>query len=352
MKDINQHNKLTKDKILAALRQINDPVSQKDIVAANLVQEVALGPDHVRIVITTDPQAAAQRGELSALCERAVKNIAPDLRVQVILTAHQAPPSVSQASAAQKKIDAKAIIAVASGKGGVGKSTIAVNLATALAARGGKIGLLDADIYGPSTPIMMGVKEKPYTDENKKIIPLDAHGVKLMSLGLMVDENRALVWRGPMVHSAITQMLDDVLWENLDVLVIDMPPGTGDAQLTLAQRKILTGIVLVSTPQDIALADVRRALAMFKKVEVPILGIIENMAWFKPDDQSPPVYIFGRGGARALAEKENIPFLGEIPLDPALREAADQGRPSAQKEAFAKIAEKITSALLHSALPK
>ncbi len=343
MKDIKAHNKLTKDDILAALRQINDPISGQDIVATGLVQGVTLGSDHVRIVIESPPQTAASREKLPSLCERAIKQIAPGLRVQAILTAHR-KPSMPQTAAPKiaPEINAQAIIAVASGKGGVGKSTVAVNLAVALAARDKQVGLLDADIYGPSTPAMMGVDQKPLISENKKITPIEAHGVKLMSLGLLVDAARAMIWRGPMVHSAITQMLDDVVWGALDVLVIDMPPGTGDAQLTLAQRRILSGVVLVSTPQDIALADVRRALAMFKRVETPILGIVENMAWFAPDDQSPPIYIFGRGGARQLAEQENIPFLGEIPLDPALREAADRGQPDTHKKIFGDIADKIS----------
>ncbi len=345
MKDIK------KSDILAALRMITDPVSGADIITARLIQDIVISDDFIRIVIETSPQAADQRQGLPALCEEAVKKITPNVRVQAILTAHQAhqaPPAAASAikTQTQTKIDARAVIAVASGKGGVGKSTVAVNLAVALAERGLRIGLLDADIYGPSTPTMMGVKDRPFQDDNKKIIPIEAHGLKLMSLGLLVDEARALVWRGPMVHSAISQMLDDVVWGQLDALIIDMPPGTGDAQLTLAQRRILTGVVLVSTPQDIALADVRRALAMFQKVDTRILGIVENMAWFAHDKSSPLIYIFGRGGAKALAEKEGIPFLGEIPLDPALREAADQGKPTAQKKIFAEIAQKISDALL------
>jgi ATP-binding protein involved in chromosome partitioning len=236
-------------------------------------------------------------------------------KVQIILTAEKEQP---------KKI-ASHIIAVASGKGGVGKSTIAVNLALALSRAGLRCGLLDADIYGPSTPTMLGVKEKPET-QNKKLIPLEVAGIKFISLGLMVEQDQALVWRGPMVHSAVSQLLDDVIWGELDVLLIDMPPGTGDAQLTLAQKRVLTGAILVSTPQEVALADVRRADSMFRTMGVPILGLVENMAWFE-DENKNKNFIFGEGGAKRFAAANRISLLGQVPLLAVLRQAGDDGKP-------------------------
>lgn len=238
-------------------------------------------------------------------------------QVQIILTTQKEPP---------KKI-ASHIIAIASGKGGVGKSTLAVNLALALARAGVRCGLLDADIYGPSTPTMLGIKDKPET-QNKKLIPLETLGIKFISLGLLVEQDQALVWRGPMVHTAVSQLLDDVLWGELDILLIDMPPGTGDAALTLAQKKILTGAVLVSTPQEVALADVRRAFTMFQTMDVPLLGLVENMAWFE-DENKNKNYIFGEGGAKKFADANTIPLLGQVPLLPELRQAGDEGKPLA-----------------------
>ncbi len=258
--------------------------------------------------------------EVIALCKHALAeklNIA-EAQVQIILTQEKENYQKDK----PKKL-AKNIIAIASGKGGVGKSTIAVNLALASARRGLRCGLLDADIYGPSTPTMLGIDTKPLT-ENKKLVPIEVAGIKFISLGLLVAEKQALVWRGPMVHSAVSQLLDDVLWGELDILFIDMPPGTGDAQLTLAQKQVLTAAILVSTPQEIALIDVRRALNMFQTMNVPIAGIIENMAWFE-DAAGKKNYIFGEGGAKKFAEENDTLFLGQVPLTPELRQAADEG---------------------------
>lgn len=234
---------------------------------------------------------------------------------------------------------AKRVITIASGKGGVGKSTVAVNLALALARTGLKIGLLDADIYGPSIPKMLGVQQKPQT-KGKKLVPIEVSGIKFISLGLMVEEEKALVWRGPMVHSAVSQLLDDVLWGEIDILLIDMPPGTGDAQLTLAQKRVLSGAILVSTPQEIALADVRRALAMFQTMKVEIIGVVENMAWFE-DGSGTRNYIFGDGGAAKFAKKNGLALLGRIPIDLNLRASGDAGKPLNPNPIFDEIATKI-----------
>jgi ATP-binding protein involved in chromosome partitioning len=247
----------------------------------------------------------------------------------------------------------KHIIAVASGKGGVGKSTTAANLALALAATGQKIGLLDADIYGPSQPRLFGVSDKPALDENKKILPHVRHGIKIMSIGFMVEENTAMIWRGPMVMSALTQMLREVAWGELDVLVVDMPPGTGDAQLTMAQQVPLSGAVIVSTPQDLALIDARRGVAMFHKVNVPVLGIVENMSSYCCPNCGHVAPIFGHGGAKAEAQKTGVAFLGEIPLDMEIRTTSDEGTPivatspgSPHAKAYMAIAANVTRALV------
>jgi ATP-binding protein involved in chromosome partitioning len=236
----------------------------------------------------------------------------------------------AQAPVAGKPAHVRHVLAVASGKGGVGKSTVAVNLAAALAQLGLRTGLLDADVYGPSIPQMTGARAEP-TSSGGKLLPLEAWGLKIMSIGLLVDEAAPMIWRGPMASSALNQLLNDVVWGTadapLDVLVIDMPPGTGDIQLTLAQRVALSGAVVVSTPQDVALIDVRRGVSMFEKTHVPILGVVENMAYFPDPATGAPIEIFGRGGAKKTAEALGAPFLGEIPIDPRLREACDAGQP-------------------------
>jgi ATP-binding protein involved in chromosome partitioning len=259
-------------------------------------------------------------------------------------------------ASASKPAHVRFVIAVASGKGGVGKSTVAVNLAAAMAALGRRVGLLDADVYGPSAPRMTGLVAEPKTTPERKLIPLEGWGIKMMSIGLLVDEGSPMIWRGPMASSALNQMLNDVAWaseaEPLDVLVVDMPPGTGDIQLTLAQRVALSGAVVVSTPQEVALIDARRAVAMFEKTHIPILGVVENMAYFPDPTTGRPIEIFGRGGAKAVAATLRAPFLGEIPIDIALRQACDDGRPlvvtapdSPAARAFLQIAETVAAAL-------
>ncbi|TDR93177.1 Mrp/NBP35 family ATP-binding protein [Enterovirga rhinocerotis] len=294
----------------------------------------------VTVSIGIDPAEAAAAEPVRAAAEAAIRLVPGVSAALVSLTAERAPGSAPARPApppaggmprpprAQSIPGVKHIFAVASGKGGVGKSTTAVNLALALKARGLSVGLLDADIYGPSAPKLFGLGgQKPRVISGRILEPLDGYGVQVMSIGFLVEEETAMIWRGPMVMSAITQMLREVAWSELDALVVDMPPGTGDAQLTMAQAVPLAGAVIVSTPQDLALIDARRGVAMFRKVEVPILGIVENMASFACPACGHVSHIFGHGGARAEAEKLGVPFLGEVPLEMAIRETSDSGRP-------------------------
>jgi ATP-binding protein involved in chromosome partitioning len=249
------------------------------------------------------------------------------------VAAHKPPQSPASPMSKQSEIPGvAAVIAVASGKGGVGKSTTALNLALGLRDLGLRVGLLDADIYGPSVPRLTGIHEKPQLDDNRKMIPIQRFGLSIMSIGFLVEEDTAMIWRGPMVMSAITQMLRDVAWGTLDILVVDMPPGTGDAQLTLAQNVPLKGAVIISTPQDLSLIDARRGLAMFRKVNVPVLGIVENMSYFQCPECGTRSDIFGHGGARHEAERLGVPFLGEIPLHMSIRTSSDAGNPVVASE--------------------
>ncbi len=324
--------------ILAALATVPTP-DGTNIVEVGMVQGMVIRDGNVGFALEIDPARSEQMEPVRLAAAQAVKQVPGVLSVTAVLSAHNETPTNAPAPSAPKGPAAKsnktgpleipginAIIAVASGKGGVGKSTLAVNLALGLHALGLKVGLLDADVYGPSVPRMLGLNRKPETRDNKKLIPLEAYGIKAMSMGLLVDEDTPMIWRGPMVQSALSQMLVDVDWAPLDVLVVDMPPGTGDAQLTMAQRVPLTGAVIVSTPQEIALIDARKAIGMFEKTRVPILGVVENMSWFEMPDGSRN-YIFGEGGARRTAEKLGMPFLGEVPLITSIREGGDEGKP-------------------------
>jgi ATP-binding protein involved in chromosome partitioning len=329
-----------RDQVLAALAAVVDPERGRDVVSLGMVSGVVAKGGNVGFALEVDPEQAEAKEPLRRACEEAVGKLPGVASVTAVLTAERAPggreagppPSLGarrQQPAAQPRLapGVRHIVAVASGKGGVGKSTTAVNLAMGLAALGLRTGLLDADIYGPSIPRMTGASQRPRTLDGKKLQPLDAYGVKVMSIGLLVDEDTPMIWRGPMVQSALQQMLRDVDWGVLDVMVVDLPPGTGDAQLTMAQQVPLAGAVVVSTPQDIALLDARKAIAMFRQVDVPVLGIVENMSYFCCPSCGHRAEIFSHGGARATAERFEVPFLAEIPLDVVIRETSDGGRP-------------------------
>ncbi len=337
-----------KDQVLTQLRQIVAPGGSSDILTAGFVSDVFVNDGRVMFSLTVPAERARELEPFRADVERRVKAIPGVERAMVALTAEVAPGSAparpavppaphahththSHAPAAPPRKPGvpgvKSIIAVASGKGGVGKSTTAVNLALGLVANGLSVGLLDADIYGPSVPRLLRLSGRPQTIDGKVLKPMENYGLKVMSIGFLVEEETPMIWRGPMVVSAITQMLREVAWGDLDVLVVDMPPGTGDAQLTMAQQVPLAGAVIVSTPQDLALIDARRGVAMFKKVEVPVLGIVENMSYFLCPHCGTRSDIFGHGGARHEAERIGVPFLGEVPLDLAIRETSDAGLP-------------------------
>jgi len=328
--------------VLAALATVIEPDSGRDVVSLKMVSGLVVKDGNVGFSLEVDPARGEALEPLRQAAEAAVFALDGVSSVTAVLTAHSAggepaapaaPPrgetGAGEGGARASLLpDVGAIIAVASGKGGVGKSTVACNLALGLARLGLSVGLLDADIYGPSLPRMMGATGRPSTDDaGKTLIPMAAHGLKCMSIGFMVAEDSPMIWRGPMVMSALEQMLRDVAWGALDVLVVDMPPGTGDAQLTMAQRVPLAGAVIVSTPQDIALLDARKGLNMFRKVNVPVLGIVENMSFFHCPKCGERSDIFGHGGARADAEAYGVDFLGEVPLHMAIRSAGDGGAP-------------------------
>jgi ATP-binding protein involved in chromosome partitioning len=328
---------LTAEAVRAALRGITGPGIEGDLSTSRQISEISIRNGQVVFAITVDPKLAHELEPMRQAAERAVSSLPGVSRAIVALTAEtrtpQRPQPAHRPHAPRMATNAvpgiRHIIAVASGKGGVGKSTTAVNLALGLASQGLRVGLLDADIYGPSLPRLLGVAARPTAAApgSKMLAPLEAFGVKVMSMGFLVEENTAMIWRGPMVMSALQQMLREVAWGELDILVVDMPPGTGDAQLTLAQQTPLAGAVIVSTPQDLALIDARRGIAMFRKVNVPVIGIVENMSYFLCATCGTRHEIFGHGGAREEAEKLAVPFLGEVPLDQELRERSDSGRP-------------------------
>jgi len=339
--------------VLGVLRTIMDPDLGKDIVSLGLVRDLAIQEGLVSFTLAFTTQPPASKVALHSGASKAVSQIPGVSRVQVKMGSGAAParPAAPAGPPPGGEFipEVKHTIAVSSGKGGVGKSTVAVNLALALKRAGAQVGLVDVDVYGPDVPLMMGAKGRPGMFDNK-IIPVEAHGIKIMSIGLLVAEREALVWRGPMIHSAVQQFLRDVMWGALDYLVFDMPPGTGDAQLSLSQVVPLSGVVMVTTPQDVALLDVRKALSMFRKLNVPILGVVENMSYFMAPDTGAKYAIFGEGGGARVADEFGVPLLGEIPLEIETRQGGDAGVPivvgqpdSAQARAFRDVAAAVTA---------
>ena len=348
---------VTRDAVLDALRAVKDPEAQQDIVSLGLIRDLTIAESQVTFTLAFTNQSPGSKATLHSMASRVVGRVPGVSKVQVKMGSGQparpaqaAPHSHGQGPAhGPTKADdfipeVKQTIAVSSGKGGVGKSTVTVNLAVALRQAGSAVGIIDSDVYGPDIPLMLGTRGRPGMFDNR-IIPVEAHGMKMMSIGLLVNDKEPLVWRGPMIHSFIQQMLKDVNWGALDYLVFDMPPGTGDAQLSLSQVIPLSGVVMVTTPQEVALLDVRKAIAMFQKLNVPILGVVENMSYFIAPDTGKRYSIFGEGGGRKLADEYAVPLLAQVPLDPATRQAGDEGTPitlrapdSAQARTFRELA--------------
>lgn len=349
---------ITRETVLQALAGIALP-GGGDLVARDLIRALRIEGGAVSFVIeAATPDEARALAPVQAQAEAALRALPGVEKVQAVMTAHgpaaKAPaPSLKigghptpQQGGPKRVSGIDRIIAIGSGKGGVGKSTVSSNLAVALARQGRRVGLLDADIYGPSQPRMMGVNKRPASPDGKTIIPLQAHGVTVMSIGFMLKEDEAVIWRGPMLMGALQQLIEQVAWGELDILLIDLPPGTGDIQLTLAQRFALTGAVVVSTPQDVALLDARKALDMFSKLKTPVLGLVENMSTYICPNCGHEAHLFGHGGVGAEAAKTGVPFLGELPLDIETRLAGDAGTPiaageGAMSEAYARLARRL-----------
>ncbi|HTV68969.1 MAG TPA: Mrp/NBP35 family ATP-binding protein [Rhizobiaceae bacterium] len=380
---------VTKETVLDKLRTVQGPDFEGNLVDLGLVSDIFIADGKVFFSITVPAARAQELEPLRAAAERSVKAIPGVTGAVVALTAEKkgggmeraAPPPrpvpprpqaapaprpapqrhaghshgpATSTSGKRGVPGVESIIAVASGKGGVGKSTTAVNIALGLKANGARVGVLDADIYGPSMPRLLGIRGRPETVDGKVLKPMENYGLKVMSIGFLVEEETPMIWRGPMVMSALTQMLREVEWGDLDILVVDMPPGTGDAQLTMAQQVPLAGAVIVSTPQDLALIDARKGLNMFKKVDVPLLGIVENMSYFVAPDTGKRYDIFGHGGARREAERLGVPFLGEVPLEMTIREMSDSGAPVvvSQPDGIGAIAYRAIAAAVSEELTK
>ena len=348
----------TREQVLEVLKTLTDPASGSDLVASGMVRALNIDGGEVRFVMEIDPAHAAALQPVKAEAETRLGALEGVDKVSVVMTAHaspKAPPDLKPSRPAQPQGPQKIpgidrIVAVASGKGGVGKSTLAANLAAALAAEGRRVGLLDADVYGPSQPRMLGVSGRPSSPDGKTILPMRNHGVTMMSIGLMTREEEAVVWRGPMLMGALQQMLNQVQWGALDVLIVDLPPGTGDVQMTLAQKAELSGAIVVSTPQDIALLDARKGIDMFAKLGTPIIGMVENMSTHICSSCGHEEHLFGHGGVAAEARKLGVPLLAEIPLSMNIRVAADGGAPivvsdpeSAQARAFRDLAKTLVA---------
>lgn len=344
---------ISREAVLAVLKSVNDPIAGGDIVASGVMR--ALNVDEagqVRFVLEVPPRHAEAYKAVKAEAESELRAQDGVTGVTVVMTGHtdKAPPELRTARKAEPSGPERIpgiehIIAIASGKGGVGKSTVAANLACALAQQGRRVGLLDADVYGPSQPRMLGISGRPASPDGKTILPMRNHGVTMMSIGLMTNEDQAVVWRGPMLMGALQQMLTQVQWGALDILLVDLPPGTGDVQMTLCQKAKVDGAIIVSTPQDVALLDARKGIDMFRQLNVPILGMVENMSTHVCSQCGHEEHVFGHGGVATEAAKLNVPLLAEVPLDLQIRLASDGGAPitvsqpdSAQARAFSDIA--------------
>ena len=339
---------LAEAQVIEALSHVIEPELHKDLVTLKMVRDVRIDDGVVKFTIVLTTPACPMKDEIESTARAAVMAL-PGVK-DVEVTFDSSVPSDPRL-VGKMDIGVKNAVAVASGKGGVGKSTIAVNLAVSLANNGASVSLLDADIYGPNVPMMMGVNERPQS-LNNRIQPVMGHGVRLMSMGFLIDEGAPVIWRGPMIHSALRQFLGEVDWGNPDYLVVDLPPGTGDASLSLAQSLSLTGVVIITTPQDVALADVSKSIAMFDQLEVPVLGVVENMSYFTCEHCGQRTDIFGHGGGQAMAERMKVPFLGEVPLDTVVRAGGDSGNPvvvsnpeSPAAQAIAQIASKVAATI-------
>ncbi len=345
---------VTDREVIAALSKVNDPELHRDLVSLNMVKDVRVDGDKVSVKIELTTPACPLKSQVQADVEAALKAIPGVKGVAVEMGARVRGPSGPKADLLP---GVKNLILVGAGKGGVGKSTCAVNLAVALHKMGATVGLLDADFYGPSAPIMFGVNQRPVSPDGKTLEPLIAHGIKVMSIGFLIDPDQAVIWRGPMLHGALTQLFRDVNWGELDYLVVDLPPGTGDVPLSISQQVRAAGAVLVTTPQDVSLSDVMKAKIMFDKVNIPVLGMVENMSNFICPHCNQATPIFSQGGGRKAAEAMGIPLLGEIPLDLAVREGGDKGLPivagapeSPQTKAFISMAQNIAAQVSQQAM--
>lgn len=343
---------VTREAVLAALSNVQEPELHKDLVTLNMIRDLEIRGNRVSFTIMLTTPACPLRGKIQSDARQAVMTV-PGVRTVDIKMDANVPTDGRPRGIL--KLPVRNVLAVASGKGGVGKSTVAVNVAVALAQSGARVGLLDADIYGPNVPTMMGVKQLP-PQNGEKLVPAVAYGVQLMSIGFLVKPGQPLIWRGPMLHSAIRQFLTDVEWGELDYLVIDLPPGTGDAQLSLAQSVPLSGGLIVTLPQAVSLEDARRGLEMFRELNVPIMGVVENMSYLELPDGT-RMDIFGMGGGQKLADSANVPYLGGIPMDPSVRVGGDQGAPivvsqpdSAAARALRSLAEQVAASLSVAAI--
>jgi ATP-binding protein involved in chromosome partitioning len=342
---------IQKDDILSELRKVQEPELHKDLVTLNMVRDLSVEGGTVRFTLMLTTPACPLKDRMKLEAEEAVRRVPGVQTVEIQLSA-EVKGMARLGESAKLPEGLKNIIAVASGKGGVGKSTTAVNLAVCLRESGAKVGLLDADVYGPNVPMMMGIpeNERPSVNEKEQLVPFEHHGVKVISLGFLVDPGKAVIWRGPMLHGVIRQFLTSVQWGDLDYLVVDLPPGTGDAQLSLVQTVPLSGVVIVTTPQQIALSDVRRSIAMFNEVRVPVLGIVENMAGLDCPHCHKHIDLYDGQGGKTLAEEFGVPLLGQVPFDPSVGQSGDRGVPiamakpeSAQAKAFRSAAEWVAA---------